>query len=146
MLLTWLMMKILGIFLLNLLWLRNTTMTVKFVMIPTEATELWMIRILSSLALSLLELFAVKDIVAEDTTVGVLLSGNSFEFVAKSIIKLKLMLELRKVGDTVANTDIQYTKKSFLWKETAWVLAQVKYFNDARHNYSHPVETCSDSD
>ena len=65
-----------------------------------------MIRIFSSLALSLLELFAVKDIVAEDTTVGVLLSGNSFEFVANSIIKLRLMLELRKVGDTVANTDI----------------------------------------
>ena len=65
-----------------------------------------MIRVLSSLALSLLELFAVKDIVAEDTIVGVLLSGNSFEFVAKSIIKLRLMLELRKVGDIIAITDI----------------------------------------
>ena len=46
-----------------------------------------MIRILSSLALSLLELFDVKDIVAEDTVVDALLFRDSFECVRNSIIK-----------------------------------------------------------
>ena len=85
--LTWLIIKILGIFLLNFLWLRNTTMTVKFATIPTEATVLWMIRIDSSLALSLLELFDVKDTVA-----NVLLYWNSFAPLSMSILKTKLKL------------------------------------------------------
>ena len=63
-------------------------MTVKFAMIPTEATVLWMIRILYSLALSLLELFDVKDTVAKDRTVDVLFSGNSFTIVPMAIVRL----------------------------------------------------------
>ena len=52
----------------------------KFAMIPREATELWMIRILSSLALSLLELFDVKDILVD------VLYGNLFAPVSISIV------------------------------------------------------------
>ena len=77
------MMIIFGIFLLSFLWLRNTTMTVKFAMLPTEATEL--IRILSSLALSLLELSDVENTVAEDT--DALLNGNLFDLVPIAIVR-----------------------------------------------------------
>ena len=58
--LTWLIIKIFGIFLLNFLWFRNTTMTVKFATIPTEAVVLWIIRIVSALEFSLLEFLDVE--------------------------------------------------------------------------------------
>ena len=42
---TWLIMKIFGIFLLSFLWFAKTTMTVKFAMIPTHAMTLWIMTI-----------------------------------------------------------------------------------------------------
>ena len=61
-------------------------MTVKFEIIPTAATVLCMIRIVSSQVLSL-ELFRVKYTVVDVKAADVLFLENSFEFVPMFILK-----------------------------------------------------------
>ena len=85
--LTWLIMKMFGILFLSFLWLRNTTMTVKFVMIPTEATELWTMRTAWFQALSLLELFDIRCTAVKEYRTDVSFSGKLFEFVLMSIVR-----------------------------------------------------------
>ena len=86
------MMKIFGIFLLNFLWLRNTTMTVKFATIPTEAVVLWMIRIFSALEFSLLEFPDVEFKLLSSTS---LFSNILIECVIASIIKYSQINQMK---------------------------------------------------
>ena len=70
-------MKMFGIFRLNLLWLRNTTITFVFATIPTEAVTVWMIRIII-----LIEFPYVEVIIG-----NVEFSINSIELVTDFIVK-----------------------------------------------------------
>ena len=92
--LTWLIMNIIGIFLLNFLWLRNTTMTVKFAMIPTEAVVLWMARMCFALELPALELFELWVALLTSWMVYVTSSRKSLEFVKNSIFALIKQMKL----------------------------------------------------
>ena len=74
---TWLMMKMFGIFRLNFLWLRNTTITFKFATIPMEAVAVWIIR----------TLILMESLDAEVTAGNVEFSINSPELVTDSIVK-----------------------------------------------------------
>ena len=81
--LTWLIIKMFGIFLLNFLWLRNTTMTVKLDTIPTEAMVLWAIRILWAFRFPLLELSGILS----TNKINVSFTTNLVEWVTSPIGK-----------------------------------------------------------
>ena len=83
--LTWFIMKIFGIFLLNFLWLRNTIITVKFDTIPIEAMVIWITSMLNALESSSAILLDI-DVVLFSSIATVLLCKISVKFVTLSIV------------------------------------------------------------
>ena len=123
--LTWLIIKILGIFLLNFSWLRNTRMTVKFDTIPTEAIVLWITRMLSVLESSSGILFILLAVLFS-SLVNVLFTTVPDKLVIISIVK----------WSTWRNVFNLYPDFQFMWQLTNF---QLKFRMQLKPHLTHLI-------